>query len=358
MAYSAYVWDTKGGVETTAIEKVSGDRTDTPLVWLDIERLGEAEAVFLRDELNLHSIVVDDAMTGSNKGARAEMFGDVLAVVVHGINYSATEVQGVSTTPLSLLISHDSLITLHRDPLLAVEATRSKVEANTASGRTDSVTLAYWILDFLVQNMAPVMETTEATLDVVEEEAIRNPGKETLENLLTIKRSSQQLQRFLRPNREVMNRLARGEFDIIGTDERHYFQDAYDRMLTIDASLVAIRERVESALAMYLSAVANKQNELTRVLSVVASVFLPLGLLAGVYGMNFEYMPELKLRYGYFVVVTIIAVAVVTIIWWLWGARLLGRGKRTLHDLRPSVIRSHRLKGATTKNEKRRTFHG
>ena len=147
------------------------------------------------------------------------------------------------------------------------------------------------------------------------------------------------------PQREVLNRLSRREFPGIREEAQIFYRDVYDHVVRIEDLNQTLRDRADNALATYLSSVASRQNETMKVLSVVATIFLPLTLLAGVYGMNFEYMPELGVSWAYFAVVGFIAAAIVVAIWWFWARRWIGWGRRRAARVRPFAVNRQKLRG-------------
>ena len=138
---------------------------------------------------------------------------------------------------------------------------------------------------------------------------------------MTLKRSSLGLNRALVPQREVLSRLGRREFALIGDGADLYFRDLYDDLARVQATNDTIRERADTSLATYLSAVANRQNETMKVLAIVATIFMPLSLIAGIFGMNFESMPGLEYRWGYFLVWILALSAMLLMLWMLWLKR-------------------------------------
>jgi len=145
------------------------------------------------------------------------------------------------------------------------------------------------------------------------------------------------------PQREIFNRLSRGEYPIITDKSRIYFRDVYDHLVRIEDLNQGIRERADNALSTYMSSVANRQNETMKLLSIVTAIFLPLSLLAGIYGMNFEFMPELSWKWGYFTVLGIMAAGLIGITWWLWLKNLIGKRKITV--IRPLRVDPKKLLG-------------
>ncbi len=128
---------------------------------------------------------------------------------------------------------------------------------------------------------------------------LKSPGIEILERILTLKHSVTALRRIVSPQREVINRLSRDEYQQIDHQAKIYFRDIYDHLVRIQDMSESIRDLVSSALDIYLSSTSLKLNNVMKALTIVSTIFLPLTFLAGIYGMNFHYMPELSWKYGY-----------------------------------------------------------
>jgi magnesium transporter len=155
------------------------------------------------------------------------------------------------------------------------------------------------------------------------------------------------------PQREVLNRLSRGEFPVIKTEAQIFYRDVYDHVVRIEDLNQTILDRSDNAMATYLSSVANRQNETMRVLSVVATIFLPLTLLAGIYGMNFDYMPELHWRWGYFMILGIILLVVLIVIWRFWASGWFAWGKRHTTWTKPFMVNGNKIRGYIVPKRKR-----
>lgn len=167
--------------------------------------------------------------------------------------------------------------------------------------------LAYEILDALVDNIIPVIEELQETLGKVETEALQDPQQDTLGRVLQVKKSILALNRVMSPQREVVNNLSRGLYPFISDGAQIYYRNIYDHLVRIESLNQDLRDLADSILATYLSSVSNRMNQVMKVLSIVAAIFLPLALIAGIYGMNFVNMPELQWRFGYFVIIGVMA---------------------------------------------------
>ena len=168
---------------------------------------------------------------------------------------------------------------------------------------------------------------TEIAEDI-EQDVIRQPQQATLEAILKLKRSAVRIHRVMAPQREVLNRISRGDFGFVGEDARIFYRDIYDHIVRIEDLNQTVRDMTDNALATYLSSVANKQNEVMKILSIVAAIFLPLGLLTGIFGMNFVNMPELNLSWGYYAVLGFIGFAVLIVISLFWARGWINWGRR------------------------------
>jgi len=185
---------------------------------------------------------------------------------------------------------------------------------------------------------------TEVSAEI-EDEVIKNPQKTTLEAVMKLKRSTLHIHRVMTPQRDVLNRLSRGDFSLLKRGTRIFYRDVYDHCTRIADLNQTNRDIADNILATYLSSIANKQNEIMKVLAIVAAVFLPLSLLAGIYGMNFENMPELEWSWGYFAVLGIMAFAIAGLVWRFWASNWISVGNRGARRIINLTANRERIKG-------------
>jgi magnesium transporter len=167
--------------------------------------------------------------------------------------------------------------------------------------------LAYEILDVLVDNIIPTIEELQETLSKAEVEALQDPKQDTLSHVMRVKRSILSLNRFMSTQREIVNNLSRGLYPLISEHAQIYYRNIYDHLVRIESFNQDLRDLADNVLTTYLSSVSNRMNQVMKVLSIVAAIFLPLALIAGIYGMNFVNMPELQWQFGYFVIIGVMA---------------------------------------------------
>lgn len=159
--------------------------------------------------------------------------------------------------------------------------------------------LGYALIDTLIDGYYPVIEALGEILEAVEDEAVDRPTRRTMNQIHAARRLILRLARIMRQHRDALNTLAHGESPRISPEVRFYFRDAYDHAVQIAEVLESYREIAVSLMEMYLSSLSNRMNEVMKVLTIISTIFIPLTFLVGVYGMNFEYMPELGQRWAY-----------------------------------------------------------
>jgi magnesium transporter len=159
--------------------------------------------------------------------------------------------------------------------------------------------LAYSLIDAIVDNYFIIMEKFGEKIEAMEEELVKNPTPVTLKSLHDTQRELMLLRKSVWPLREVVNNMLRAESTLIHESTLIYLRDVYDHTIEIIDMIEGLRDMVSRMFDMYLSSISNKLNEIMKVLTIIATIFIPLTFIVGVYGMNFEYMPELRSRWGY-----------------------------------------------------------
>jgi len=234
-------------------------------------------------------------------------FDDYLFIIVHGINYHI-ESDVVETTELALFLGKNYVVTSHNVPMRSVSSMLDRIRKDGRLMRKGADFLAHDIIDALVDNIMPTINGMDEKNDQLEDEALHEPKRETLMSIMQLKRSILALTRVILPQREIVNRLSRGEYALISERAQIYYRNIYDHLVRIEMLTLGLRDMTESVLNTYLSSVSNRMNEVMKVLTLIATIFIPLTFVAGIYGMNFANMPELGWRYGYFGILIVMAV--------------------------------------------------
>jgi magnesium transporter len=318
--------------------------TGKGLLWVDIEDTISEDAQLLIDVFHFHPLAVADCISKNIHPPKIDEFEDHLFIIVHGINY-CIESDVVETTELALFAGKNYVVTSHDVPLRSVASIMERLKVDGRPMRRGADMLAHDIIDALVNNIMPTIDELDDRCTSIESEVLEHPKKETLGSIMQLKRSLLALNRVMSPQRETINTIARGDYPVIGKKALIYYRNIYDHLVRIETLTQGLRDLADSVLATYLSSVSNRMNETMRVLSIVATIFLPLTLLAGIYGMNFEYMPELQWRWGYFMVLGIILLVVLIVIWRFWASGWFAWSKRRMAWAKPFTVNGNKIRG-------------
>jgi len=281
--------------------------TGEGLLWVDMEDVTNEDAELLSNVFCFHTLAVEDCVSKNIHPPKIDDFEDYLFIIVHGINYCIKS-DVVETTELDLFVGKNYVVTSHDVPMRSVSAMVERVRKDERLMRRGADFLVHDIIDTLVDNIMPTIEEMDEKNDQLEAEALHEPKRETLMSIMQLKRSILALTRVILPQREIVNRLSRGEYALISERAQIYYRNIYDHLVRIEMLTLGLRDMTESVLNTYLSSVSNRMNEVMKVLTLIATIFIPLTFVAGIYGMNFVNMPELEWRYGYFIILIVMAV--------------------------------------------------
>ena len=209
------------------------------------------------------------------------------------------------------------VFTHHPGPSRAVDGVLRELERLPRSLQRGPAFLAHALLDHLVDDYLPLMDSFDDQVEALEAKVVTNPASDGLKELFRLKRALQQLRRTAVHQREILQRLARGEFERIPSDALPFFRDVFDHFARVADLADSYRDLLSNDLDAYLSVVSNRMNEVMKTLTIVSTVLLPMTFLVGLYGMNFTYMPELHWRYGYLYFWGLLVTVVVSTLGWL-----------------------------------------
>jgi magnesium transporter len=315
------------------------------LLWVDVIGPTPEDGRFLESTFGFHHLAVEDCLSPRLHSPKADDFGDHLFIIVHGVDHEAEDV--VETTELALFLGANFVVTSHSARLFNLEAVAAMIEDDARPMKRGADFLAHAFIDGLIDNILPTIDRMTEVVEEVQEEVIHKPQPSALDTILRLNRSSLRVHRVIAPQREMLNRLARGEFAVISEQALIFYRDVYDHLVRIEDLNQTVRDEANNALSTYLSSIAIQQNETMKVLSTVTCIFLPLTLIAGIYGMNFEHMPELGWSWGYFGVLVFMGVAISAAIgWFLLHGWIRVGPRRIVHvpqfGIDPQALLSHR----------------
>ena len=272
----------------------------TPTVtWINIDGLHDVEMMEkLGKEFDLHPLILEDVL---NTGQRPkfEDFEKHFFVVLKMLSYSE-ELQAVESEQVGLIVGENFVISFQERIGDVFEPIRERIRNNKGRVRKMKADyLAYTLVDAVVDSYFAILERVGDKIESMEEELVSDPTEKTLQQIHAMKREMISLRKSVWPLREVISGLQRSESDLIGEATGIYLRDVYDHTIQIVDTIESFRDMVSGMLDIYLSSISNKMNAVMKVLTIIATIFIPLTFVAGIYGMNFEFMPELKWRYGY-----------------------------------------------------------
>ncbi|GIV96055.1 MAG: magnesium transport protein CorA [Herpetosiphonaceae bacterium] len=271
------------------------------LLWVSLEHPTKEELhTILGDIFHFHPLTIEDCESLGYQAPKVDNFGDYLFIIVHALKPDFP-LDHLDTMELNCFLGPNYLVTSYLDlHMPAVDELWEKLERDQRSLERGADMLCHAILDTIVDEYLPIIDLMDEEIDKLEDLVLARPQPYMLERLLDIKHSILTLRRVIAPQREVMNRLSRDDLLQIRPANRIYFRDVYDHLVRLHDISESVRDIVGGALDIYLSSTSNRMNQIVKTLTIVSTIFLPLTFLAGVYGMNFDVMPELRWRYGYF----------------------------------------------------------
>jgi magnesium transporter len=287
------------------------------LLWVSLEQPTDAELYqVLGDIFHFHPLAIEDCISDAYQPPKVDIFDSYLFIIVHALQPDFP-LDHLDTMELNCFLGANYLVTSFRCPAMApVQAVWERLERDERPLERGADFLCYTILDRLVDEYLPILDAMDEEIDQLEDQVLAKPKPTVLQRILSLKHSILILRRIIAPQREVMNRLSRDDLPQIADQHRIYFRDIYDHLVRTHDLSESIRDVVTGTLDTYLSATNNRLSEVMKALTIVSTIFLPLSFVAGIYGMNFDYLPELHWRYGYLSVWGVFIAMVLGMLWY------------------------------------------
>jgi len=299
-------------LELEALRLVRADKG--LLLWVDVEDPTPDEIKsILEGVFQFHPLAIEDCVTPSSL-PKVEDYEEYLFLVTHAVDYTRTD--KFNTTELDLFIGKDYLVTFHRRPLRSIQAAKDRCTKNLGGIARSADRLAHYVLDLLTDNYKPVVDELRGEIEEIEETVLAKSSENLIPSLLQLKSEISHLRQIVRPQRDVINRLAHGESKMIRATSLPYFRDLRDNLIRIDETAAGYADQLLISFDLYLNKSAFQANEGIKVLTALTAITLPATIIGTWYGMNFDNMPELHTRYGYFVCVG--ATLTLTVLMWFW----------------------------------------
>ena len=294
--------------EAKTIEESFPFKDKPTVTWINIDGLHEVEIIEkLGSHFGLHPLLLEDILN-TDQRPKMEDYGDYIFVVLKML-YSGENKDEIEAEQVSLILGSNFVISLQEREGDVFDPIRDRIRKSKGRIRkTGSDYLAYALLDAIVDNYFLILENVGEKIEDTEQQLATNPSPETLQYIRELKNEMIFLRKSIWPLRELINGLERCESTLIHESTGAYLRDVYDHTIQIIDTVESYRDMISGMVDIYLSSISNKMNEVMKVLTIFASIFIPLTFVAGLYGMNFEFMPELTWHWGYFALLGFMAV--------------------------------------------------
>jgi magnesium transporter len=274
----------------------------TPVTWLNVDGSRQEEVLAeIGSRLDIHPLVLENILDTSQR-PNMEEFDRYLFIELNMLSWDENQPQ-IESQQVSLILGENYLITFQEYERDVFDAVKKRIrEGKSRLAKQGADYLAYSLIDAIVDHYFIVLENLGEQIEFLEEELISAPDPGTLQSIHELKRELIFMRKSIWPLREVIGALERGESALFHESSLIYLRDVYDHTIQIIDTIETFRDMVSGMLDIYLSSISNRMNEVMKVLTIIATLFIPLSFIVGLYGMNFSYMPELKWKWGYFMV--------------------------------------------------------
>ena len=297
-------------------------------IWVDMHQPTEADDRILLDVFNFHPLVVEDCRAERHH-PKAEEFPDYIYFIMHGVT-AETDAERFITIELDFFLGRNYVVTYHHEEFRSINNVKQKVRSSPVVARRGPAYLLYQVLDQLVDYYSPVLDEFDEQITKLEDTifTLKNPDNSILEEIQHLKRSILRLRRISEKQLNILYRISHGEFKLVDQQMLPFFRDIYDHLVRITDLSENYRDLIGGALDSYLSVVSNRTNDIMKVLTIFSAIMLPLTFIAGLYGMNFDNLPELHYEYSYFIVLAVMLIVALGMLAFFWRKGWIGERKK------------------------------
>lgn len=292
-----------------------------PVTWINVDGLGDEATLWaLAEVFGLHRLALEDVVSPGQR-PKVEAYDDCLFIVARMPAVNGHE----ETEQLGLFLGKSFVLTFQERPGDCFDGVRARIRQGSAVIRRSGPDyLAYALVDAVIDAYFPVLEQVHDELELLDEEVLESPQRDTVSKIHEAKHRLQALRRAIGPHREAINSLLRDSADFVRPETSIYLRDCYDHLIRLSERVEVYREQCADLLSIYLTIVSNRMNEVMKVLTIIATIFIPLSFIAGLYGMNFNpeisrwNMPELNWVLGYPFALAVMAGTAGVLVFYFW----------------------------------------
>lgn len=299
------------------IEKIIGNRSKPGITWLNIDGLHDTALVErIGKTFGISSLTLEDILN-THQRPKLDEYGNYVYVVVKMLHYPKGSDE-LEIEQVSFLLGNNFLLSFQEAPGDTFDFVRTRLQLDNSALRLNGTDyLLYALLDTIVDNYFIIMERLSSRIEDLEEQLLNNSDEKLLTDIYWLKKEINRIRRSVYPLREVIATLDRNESRLMTPNTKWYIRDVYDHTVQVIESIENFRDITSTMIDLYLSGTSHRMNSIMKILTIMSSIFIPLTFIAGVYGMNFEHMPELKWAYGYFGVLTVMFFIAFGILWYV-----------------------------------------
>ena len=304
ISYSADELEEK---ETESVDECFEYMGKKVVTWIKVDGTQDAEMLRqIGEKFGLHPLALEDVINGGQR-PKIEDFGDHIFITLK-LPKKPDTTSSVGTEQVNIFLGPNFVITIHDssdsfDPVIQrLRENKGKIRKMKAGY------LAYALIDLIIDQHFPIMEAIAEHIEGLEDELQENPAPDIVKEIRGIKRDLILIRSSIWPTREVINAMEREEPELISDEAKLFLRDVYDHTIQIADMVESYRDILSEMFNIYLSVKADNTNEVMKVLTIFAAIFIPLTFIAGIYGTNFDFVPELKWKYSYFVMIGLMIV--------------------------------------------------
>lgn len=289
-------------------------KTRDGMLWVDLEMPSDEEFTLLSDVFRFHPLAVEDAHREIEL-PKVDVYDGYVYLVVHRINVDPAE-RRCAPNEMDIFLSDRYLVTVHEEVSQSIAEVRARIDASPTLLSAGPDFVMHDIIDRVVDRYMPVLDHWDEEIDDLEEKILVGRRKDdVLETALKFRRDVANLRKSLGPQRDILQKMARRDVPFISEKAALYFRDVQDHLVAIFNRLETQREHIASLFEAYMATASTRLNEVMKRLTALATIFLPLSFVAGVYGMNFEHMPGLEWPHGFFYVMALMGAITAGMLW-------------------------------------------
>lgn len=296
---------------------------ETNVVWVDLRgdtpEYVELAKDVLENIFKFHYLTIEDCLETRNQ-PKIEGFPDYLYFIVHGVKPDETTSTNFVTKELDGYLGRNYVVTFHVERFQSIKQVKAQIRSSIFLCQRGAAYLLHQILDRLVDLYMPVVDDFDDSITNLEERVfiMKKSSNSVLGEIMDLRRSVARLKRISSRQLEVLYRMSHGEFPQVPETILPFFRDVHDHLLRISDLAESYRDLVGGLFEIHFAVVSNKTNDIMKTLAVLSAIILPLSLIAGIYGMNFEDMPELKSEHGYAITLSVMGLITIFLLWYFW----------------------------------------